>query len=283
MPARPRVALATSAAFLHLDEDMPLVLAALAAADVDAEPVGWDDPGAVWAAWDLVLVRSTWDYTARRAAFLDWAAGVPRLANPAEVLAWNTDKTYLRDLAAAGVPVVETQWVTDGAWERPAGEYVVKPSVGAGSRGAARYRAGEDASEHVARLREAGQTVMVQPYQHGVDEAGETAVLWFGGAFSHAARKGALLQPGGGEPPDSRSVVTPAAATQEQVALAQAALAVVPGAEPLLYARVDVVPGPTGTPVVLELEVCEPSLFLRHAAGSAERFAAAVCAVLAGG
>jgi len=270
-----QVALATAAQLPDLDEDGAALLEALDAEGVRAAPVVWDS-GADWAAYDLVVVRSTWDYDRRREQFLAWAASVPRLANPAEVLAWNTDKTYLQALASAGVPVVETTWLVPGdVFTPPAGPYVVKPTVSAGARDTAAYDGGADATAHVQRLLAAGRPVMVQPYLPQVDVLGETSVLCFEGEVSHAASKSALLQVGAGvrNDIDSRAFVTPAEPTRAQVDLAKAALAVV--GQPLLYARVDLVPGPDG-PLLLELELTEPSLFLRHAKGATARFAAAV-------
>jgi len=270
-----QVALATAAQLPDLDEDGAALLEALDAEGVQAAPVKWDS-GADWAAYDLVVVRSTWDYDRRREQFLAWAASVPRLANPADVLAWNTDKTYLQALASAGVPVVETTWLVPGdVFTPPAGPYVVKPTVSAGARDTAAYDGGADATAHVQRLLAAGRPVMLQPYLPQVDVLGETSVLCFEGEVSHAASKSALLQVGAGvrNDIDSRAFVTPAEPTRAQVDLAKAALAVV--GQPLLYARVDLVPGPDG-PLLLELELTEPSLFLRHAQGATARFAAAV-------
>lgn len=275
MGARPRVALATFTGFPQLWDDDRLLLGPLDALGIDAEPAVWDDPALDWASYDLVVVRSTWDYTWRREAFLDWAASVPALLNPVEVLAWNTDKRYLAELAAAGVPVVPTTFVApDEEYDPPAYEHVVKPTVSAGSRDTARFAAGEDSRGHAERLRAAGRSVMVQPYQAAVDEAGETAVISFAGVHSHAARKGAVLVPGLASPHDVS--ITGATATPEQLEVARAALTVVPWDDPLLYARVDVVPGPDGEPVVMELEVTEPSLFLATSPGAPERLAKAV-------
>ena len=275
MAARPRVALATFTGFPDLYDDDRAALAPLADEGIDAEPVVWDAAGADWSSYDLVVVRSTWDYTSRREEFLDWAASVPRLLNPADVLAWNTDKRYLSELAAAGVPVVPTAFVAPGeAYEVPSYEHVVKPTVSAGGRDTARFAAGEDSSAHAAALLEAGRTVMVQPYQSAVDEAGETALLSFLGRHSHAARKAPVLVPTLADPLDV--AITPREASPAEREVARLALAAVPAQEPLLYARVDVVPGPDGSPLLMELEVTEPCLFFLQAPGSAQRFAAAV-------
>jgi len=176
VPDRPRVALATAAGLVFTDPDEALALTALDQAGIEATMAVWDDPGVPWGDFDLVVVRSTWDYTARHGAFLEWAAAVPRLANPFAVLAWNTDKHYLADLERAGVPVIETRWLEPGDpptfFDRP---FVVKPAVGAGSRDAQRYEPGETgaAAEHVARLHAAGTTAMVQPYLEEVERGGE--------------------------------------------------------------------------------------------------------------
>jgi hypothetical protein len=272
-----RWALATSAEGLVHDDDLPLLICAGADVGVQAELVRWDDQDADWGGFELVVVRSCWDYTWRVEEFLRWAEGVPRLHNPVEVLRWNADKTYLRAAAASGCPVVPTVWDPSSADELPdATEWVVKPSVSAGSRDTARWGRRADALEHAGALQAAGRTAMVQPYLDAVDDAGETALLHFGGAFSHAVQKGPLLLPGEGVRQDrmGREDLRPVAARPDQLEVAAAALAAVPavlGDQPLLYARVDVVDGPDGTPLLLELELVEPSLFLPYADGAAAR------------
>ena len=277
MPARPRVALATFTGFPDLYEDDQLALPPLRDAGLEVGIHVWDDPSVDWASYDLVVLRSTWDYTLRREQFLDWAASVPRLANPLEVLAWNTDKRYLGGLP--GVPVVPTTFVGPGeAYTPPPYEHVVKPTVSAGARDTRRFAEGQDSGAHATALLQAGRTVMVQPYQAAVDEAGETALLFFGGAHSHAARKDPVLVPTLADPHDV--AISPREATAAELDVARAALAAVPYAEPLLYARVDVVPGPDGAPRLMELEVTEPCLFLGQSPQAPQRFADAVRASL---
>lgn len=289
-PARalPRVALATCRELPAGDEDSAVLLAACASAGLDAEWRVWDDPAVDWGSYDLVVIRSTWDYVPRRDDFAAWAASVPRLANPAEVIAWNTDKTYLRELAAAGVPVVPTRWLEPGepvggeGWTGEWGEVVVKPAVSAGARDTARYGADEvdRARSHAAVLLDAGRRVMVQPYLAGVDESGETAMLYVGGAYSHTIRKGPLLASGGAAEieqlwrPEQIEPREPSAAER---ALADRVLAAVPGGpDRLLYARVDLLPGPAGEPVLIEVELAEPSLFLTAVPAAAGRLAGAI-------
>lgn len=240
-------------------------------------PAVWDDIAVDWAGFDLVVLRSTWDYPPRHEEFVAWAASVPRLLNGVRTVAWNTDKHYLRELAAAGVAVVPTTWVKPGEdYRPPAFEHVVKPVVSGGAVDTSRYAAGEDSTPHVRRLLEAGRSAMVQPYLMSVEEQGETALVHLGGVFSHAVRKGAALAHG---VTDVHAVeLRPVDPTPAQLRLAAAALAVAP--EPVLYARVDVVAGDDGSPLLLELELTEPSLFLRTSPGAVERLADAVVAEL---
>jgi glutathione synthase/RimK-type ligase-like ATP-grasp enzyme len=286
-----RVALVTCGELPDLDPDDRLLLAPLAAAGIAAEAAVWDDPHVDWAGYDLAVLRSTWDYPPRRDEFVAWARRVPALANPADVVAWNTDKRYLGELAAAGVPVVPTTYVEPGAgWFAYGTELVVKPTVGAGSLGAGRYKVrdaeeGRLFDEHLSRLLAAGRTAMLQPYLRGVDTAGETSLLYLAGpgglAFSHAARKGPMLT--GPEEAVAglfkEETITPREPSAEELAVGERALAAVPGGSGrLLYARVDVVPDDDGRTVLLELELTEPSLFLGQAAGAAHRFADAIAA-----
>ena len=106
-----RLALVTCATLPDLDPDDRLLLEPLRHLGVDVTAAIWDDPTVDWAGFDLAVIRSTWDYPARRDVFVDWARRVPRLANPADVIVWNTDKRYLADLAAAGIPIVPTTWL----------------------------------------------------------------------------------------------------------------------------------------------------------------------------
>lgn len=290
----PRVALVTCAALPELDPDERLLQVALTARGVAVDTPAWDAPDVDWAGYDLAVIRSTWDYVPRRDEFVAWAASVPRLVNPADVIAWNTDKRYLEALRAAGVPTVSTTWITPGQpWQAPEqGEYVIKPAISAGSMDSGRYDLADPAhrqlaEKHVAGLGAAGRVVMLQPYLHAIDHDGETALMFTSGpagpAFSHAIRKGAMLT-GPAEPSAElyhREQIDPRTATDEQLALAERALAAVPGgADRLLYARVDLVPGPDGTPVLVELELTEPALFLGRSEQAADRFADAVLAHL---
>lgn len=270
----PRIALVTChpGPEVAVDRDLPELERALREAGADARSVAWDDAAVDWSAFDLALIRSTWDYSWRSTEFLEWTEkcqAVTRLANPADVVRWNADKRYLGDLAAAGVPTVPTRYLTPGdRVDLPdAHDYVVKPTSGAGARFAARYTPDEHdtAVRHLERMHAEGFTAMVQPYMPAVDVNGERALQFFGGRLLHASRKGAVLAPG--TPYDARKVAHPSlepwAPTPAELAVAERALAAVPvPSAGLLYARVDLVDGEDGRPVVMELELVEPNLFL---------------------
>ena len=271
----PTIRLVSATPARGTDDDEPLLVAALDRAGARVEVVVWDDPEVDWSAAEVTVIRSTWDYTMRVERFLAWARRIESLTtlvNPAEVLAWNSDKTYLSELISAGAPVVPSTFLHPGdeVVLPESGEFVVKPTISSGARYTARYRAAERdrARAHALDLLEAGRTVMVQPYQSGVDEHGETALLFFGGRFSHAANKEALLEVGRPAMADklfALEKMAPATPSPAERDVAEQVLAAMPfDRANLLYARVDVVPGPDG-PQLLELELVEPSLFLPQA------------------
>lgn len=277
--SRVYLAFATSATGRNHDPDLPLILAAAAARGHQAQLLNWDDPSADWSSFDRVVIRSTWDYTDRRAEYLAWTQSVPSLQNPARVIAWNTDKTYLRELLIAGVPIIETRWnvrVGDDIGSHT--EWVCKPSISASARDTARWDKPADVYTHSESLTAAGRTSMVQPYIQSVDSDGETAMLFIGGAFSHAIRKGQLLHSGAGihtvDQTDEDHITprAPTAAQHEVAANALVAANQITGQHAgLLYARVDLVTAADGSPLVIELELTEPSLFLPHSEGGADR------------
>jgi glutathione synthase/RimK-type ligase-like ATP-grasp enzyme len=265
-----RIALATCAEIPEGDEDFPALIAALAALGVRAEPAVWDS-GSDWCRFDLVVLRSTWDYAERRDIFLAWVRSLPRVLNPLPVLCWNTDKQrYLTDLAAAGVPIVPTEFVAPGEKLDPPGEpFVVKPAISAGGRSSANFqpRDLEAARGLVARIHADGRTAMVQPYLGDVEE---TDLVYIDGGYSHALRRRVPL-------PAAVDCdvfyldeeLRPAQARTRDCTVAEQALAAAPGE--LLYGRVDLVDG-----AVLELELAEPSLYLGFGEGAAARLAAAI-------
>ncbi|MFJ7591283.1 RimK family alpha-L-glutamate ligase [Streptomyces sp. NPDC097617] len=286
-----RVAVVTSKGGAEVDADLPLILAALNAAGLSAQAVAWDADRPQWDGYDLAVIRSTWDYADRLAEFLAWAEAterVTRLWNPAPLVRWNSDKRYLLELAGRGIPVVPTRFVEPGGscdaqdFDGPHG-VVVKPAVSSGARDTARYEPGRgaDAERHARMLLDQGRTTMVQPYLPLVAE-GERALVFFGGVFSHAIRKQPLLTEAGLI--DNFRVPHPCAApyepTEAELRTARAALAAVPAPGDLLFARVDLALDEDREPVLMELELIEPNLFLRINPQGLERFAEAVAAAL---
>lgn len=283
MTAMPTIALATAVAACQQDEDLAPLADACRRVGVTPVTLAWDDATVSWSRFDAIVLRSTWNYTQRLPVFLTWSERADvrdRLINPANVVRWNTDKRYLGDLASAGAPVIASHYLAPGdRIELPAyEEFVIKPCVGAGSRGARRFQAHEHdaAKAHASTLLEGGQHVLIQPYLERVDEAGETALLFYDGVFSHAIRKGPLLRRGQDATRALFAAEHIAARTpsDKELSVARHVLAALPFEMPT-YARVDLLPSDHG-PQLLELELIEPSMFFAHSAGGAERFAAAL-------
>jgi len=258
------------------DYDLPLVTDAFARRGIQLDAFAWDDAQAPWSAYPAVLVRSTWDYPLRYPDFLAWARAVARqtrLLNPVEVVERNTDKTYLRDLEAAGVPVVPTWWYAPGETPPEPGDLaavgpdlVVKPAVSAGARDTLRTEDPGLAAGHVATLLANGRVAMVQPYQHAVDSEGEYSVIVLGGEPSHVITKVPALTEGGTG--DARGL---GRLTAELAAAVRRVLAAEPLESRCAWARVDLVRDASGELRLMELELTEPLLFLFLAEGSADR------------
>lgn len=235
----------------------------------------WSDPTTDWGAYDLAVLRTTWDYSTRHEEYLAWLRSCPaRVLNPPDLVAWNSDKRYLGDLAAAGLPVVPTRFVAPGE-PVPAlgGEVVVKPTVSAGSRLTGRFSppAHDQARVLLAAIAVLGKTAMVQPYLAAVDQTGETDIVLIDGLPSHAVHKGPVLRPDEVAPavadggpaqamlaPDLLRATTPGPAHLELAERVRDVLVAQFGETPLVL-RVDLIDSPAG-PVVLEVEAIEPNL-----------------------
>ncbi|MBM4212844.1 MAG: hypothetical protein FJ179_03900 [Gammaproteobacteria bacterium] len=249
------------------DGDEDLLLKALQSAGINAQMVAWHDP-AEWQRPAATVIRSTWDYIYDLEAFTRWATAVAvtsAMWNPLKVILGNLHKRYLIELAAHGVPVTPTLLLERGesvdihaqcavrGWR----DVVIKPAVGAGSFETHRIAATSADADAVCRRLLAERDVLVQPYLDSVEHHGERALVWIDGEFTHAVRKSPRFA-GGVESVSEALPIAPA-----ERAVGEAALAAV-GAlgQDLLYARVDVAPDAAGQPVVMELELVEPSLFL---------------------
>ena len=270
----PRIVLASSAQSVDGDGDDDGLVQALRTRGLHARWLSWDDPQTEDA--DLVILRATWDYTERREEFLAWTTRVRNVLNAAPVVAWNSDKHYLQDLAAAGVAVVPSVFFEPADTVAAAdfdGEVVVKPAIGAGSIGTLRFVDPAAAAAHAAALLDSGRSALVQPYDERI-AAGETALVFLGGEQSHAFTKGPMLGPEGSEPrlhasgAYAEESLTPADPDVElwelgyDVLDAAASHLGISRSE-LLYARVDLI-GTQGDAVLLELELIEPSLGWRQ-------------------
>lgn len=278
----PRIALATSRAFPDLQPGEVLLAEALAARGVDAAVAPWNAGFAPFAAADLVVVRSTWDYPQSPEMFRAWlgrlAREARRVVNPPGLMAWNLSKEYLFDLAARGAPLPATRLADPEPAALAAAmtalgveEAVVKPAIGAGAGGLSRVRLAD--AEGLARAAAAlGGPGLVQGVIGEIAARGETSMVFFSGRFSHAVVK----RPAAG---DIRSqvqhgaLISPVAAPDWAVADAEKVLGLLPEAP--LYARVDAVLL-DGRMALMEVEVIEPDLFLTHDEGAAARFADAL-------
>jgi glutathione synthase/RimK-type ligase-like ATP-grasp enzyme len=287
VPVSPRIALATCEELPDLDPDDQPLVGLFHKMGIEATPAIWSDPIINWAAFDHIIVRNTWDYTNRLEEFLAWAKmHESRIHNSYEILVWNSNKIYLKDLSDAGFPIVDTQFVTDplSDWEvPPLGDFVVKPTVSAGSQDTMRFRTSDldshdRAQDLMTRIISRGKTAMVQPYLVTVDEIGETAQLFIGGEYSHAIRKGPLLVPNVEGIKEHglflKEDISPRDPRPEQRELAAAVIDHISQRFGVpLYARVDLLDDSEDKPVILEIELVEPSMFFATAPESAARLA----------
>lgn len=282
-------------AFLTLAErgdfvvDDELAVEPLARRGVAVETVPWNEAGADWKRYELAVIRSTWDYQHHAEQFLATLAAierVSRLCNSLATVRWNMQKTYLRELAARGVPTVPTIWRDRLAPrgllplfdEAGADEVVIKPVMGGNAQGAWRLD-----RERARRLSEqiesyfAARPLMMQPFEQAIPVEGEYSLIYFGGRLSHAVRK----VPKAGDFRVQEEHGADILALEPEPALraaGEAAMAAI--GETLLYGRADLVRYEHGFRV-MELELVEPALYLRMDAGAPERFATAIAALLA--
>jgi hypothetical protein len=258
------VAIVTCARLPEPDEDERPLMDALRAAGVDAALAAWDDPAVDWARYDAAVLRSTWNYHRAPDAFLAWVGTQTRLWNPPAIVRWNAHKGYLLDLQARGIDVTPTVLVRRGAEASLAevmraqgwADVVVKPAVSAGSYATLRVTAAnvERGEAHLRRLTAAEDT-LVQAYLPSVEGHGERALVWIAGELTHAVRKSPRFL-------DGHESVNLVPIEPDERAFAERVLA--PYADSILYGRVDVARGPDGRPCLMELELIEPSLFVRR-------------------
>lgn len=278
------VVLVTYSELLDLFPDDRPLATALREAGLETGVVSWDDPGFDWSSTRMALLRSPWDYYRRPEEFLVWAeraAGATTLWNPLEVVRWNLHKGYLLELAGRGLPVVPTALLPRGSaadlaalrgrqgWDA----VVVKPAISADSWETHFVPGGEIASGqgHLDRLLPE-RDLIVQPFLSSVETHGERCLVFLDGTYSHAVRKNALTLGGrwAGLPEGA-----PVEAADDERATAERILAAA-NLQGTLYARVDLTRDDEGKPLLLELEVTEPTLFLEEAPAGLARLVRAI-------
>lgn len=251
----------------------------LVSAGATVDPLPWTDAHSL-TGYDLILPLVAWGYHERYEEWLALLDGLQRqqspVANPVKLLRWNSDKSYLAELAAKGVatvpsiavPHLDERSLLEAREQLASTEVVVKPQVSASAYGTHRLRAGDGLPEQVR-----GWRMLVQPWLTDIVETGEYSLIFFGGAFSHAVAK----VPRQGEfrvQPEYGGIISRCDPPAGSLALAQAALDAAPAET--VYARVDMVIGNDGGLQIIELELIEPALFLAQAPDAVPRFVAAV-------
>lgn len=265
----------------HYVADDDLAMGPLSELGWEVSTVSWSDPTADWDEFELAVLRTTWDYQQRPDEFLKTLDVIDhsraRLENPLEIVKWNLDKRYLREMEARGVPVVPTIW--DGSYDTRSfyrwtadlcsDELIVKPTVSATAMHTYRITEYDPELEGVFT----GRPFMVQPFLSSIVETGEYSVFYFGGEYSHTILKSPktddfrVQEEHGG-------IINGIEPSAEILGAADKAISAI--GRKLLYARVDLVLDADGRFVLMELELIEPALYLRMDPGAPARFAAAI-------
>lgn len=281
-----RLALITYSGLPNGAESERLMLPYLAAADVETEIVDWRSAGADFSKFDLIVLRSCWDYHLRVAEFIEWLQKVARttsVLNPIDTVLWNHNKFYLREVEALGIEIVPTIFVRhskaldaeDATALRSWQNVVVKPAISASAHNTRLMDSASWSAEHEAARIMNGPFLM-QQFIPEIQDQGEISFIYIDGQFSHAA----LKRPAAGdfrvqqEHGGSAELFHPSAALLDQ---ADQITATVPQVRDSLYCRIDAI-AREGKLVLMELELIEPELFLGLAEGAAERFAKKIVA-----
>lgn len=285
------VALATAGQLPEPDFDLAPLRGALREAGIRCSVLAWDDPQADFAKARMTVLRSTWNYPLFPREFQQWVeitSTVSDLWNPVSVVRWNLHKRYLIELAEAGIPVTPTELVERGS-VRPLGDIaemrgwavmVVKPAVSASSMNTLKVAEADfDRGEAHLRRLAVDRDVLVQEYLTSVEEYGERALVWIDGVLTHAVRKSPRFI---GEDESSSTEEVEISAAEAKLGESAVAMARQSLGQPLLYARIDVAPDSNGSPVVMELELIEPSLYFAQSALALEKMVGAIRSRLPG-
>ena len=288
------VALVSSQSLTEPDHDAAPLAEAFKKAGLSAKVLGWDDPSADWSQAPLALLRSCWNYPSKPEAFRAWLTQVSKsteLINPVDVVRWNMHKGYLLELEADGLAVAPTALVRAGQTaelsalvaDRGWTDVVVKPAISANSWQTKRIAPHEiaEGQKHLDALTST-RDALVQAYLPSVETYGERSIMVIDGEVMHGVRKAPRFMEHTEDASRDRVPVT-----ADEAAFARAAVSVARShalsttGPPWLYARVDVAPGPSGAPMLMELELIEPSLFFRQGPETLQRYVAGVRARLA--
>ena len=267
------------------DPDAAPLAAALDAAGIRSRVLAWDDPAVEWSRAPMTVFRSSWNYPLRREAFMAWAETTARLTdlwNSLPVVQWNSHKSYLLELERRGIRIASTVLVVRGSTrslgdildERGWDEVVIKPAVSCASFRTRHFRRNQqdEGESHLRDLARDGD-VLVQQYLPSVNSYGERSLVWIDGEITHSIRKSPRFEG------QEESVTTYAVeSTAEEQALADRAITAASQliGQPLLYARADMARSSDGVPVIMELELIEPSLFFSQGPDALGRYVAAI-------
>ncbi|MEO6887697.1 MAG: hypothetical protein ABI456_01615 [Ktedonobacteraceae bacterium] len=281
------VALITCAEYPRLSTSDALLLPALAARDIDACPLIWNDPAVDWSLPVVSVIRSTWDYHHQRTAFLEWAQHVSQLHalwNPFPLLCWNTHKSYLRDLERDGIPIIPTLWLSQETSANLTGlmrehgwtKVVVKPAVSASAYATllVKEETVTQGQQHLDQMLST-HDMLIQPFLPTVIDPGERSLVFIDGTFTHAVRRQPVLGTDLStrvEPVLSQTVLL--VPPQEEIRFAQKILDTL--SSPALYTRIDLVQDENERLRLMEIELVEPGLWLQLVPSAVERFADAI-------
>ncbi len=263
--------------------DADLSIAPMNALGWEVQMVPWRAPDADWEAFDLVYICTPWDYPDDVDGFLGVLGDIERsrakLVNSLELVRWNLEKTYLRELESRGAAIVPSLWYSrfdefsldDALVEHGCDSLVAKPVVGANAADTFVVERSTDAIvvDALASAFE-DRAFFVQPFIESVQSEGEYSVFFLGGRYSHAI----LKIPESGDFRTQEEHGAEILAIEPPEGLERTARDIVAMVKPEpMYVRADFVRGSDGRFLLMELELIEPSLYLRMHEGAAEQFA----------
>ncbi|MDC7994080.1 ATP-grasp domain-containing protein [Altibacter sp. HG106] len=291
----PTITLVTEQRYAHPKKKTPyianilkeyeLLKAALEAEGFLVKRTAWDNPNYAWENSDAVVLRTTWDYYERYDEFMTWLESVPQkthLINSIDMVRWNVNKHYLHDLQQKQIPIVPTFFASTkthrsleeicktNAWEH----VIVKPAIGAAAYLTYQLQ-GSQIQAFTPRFAEllAQRDMLVQPFQKSITQKGEASLMVFGGRFTHAILKKAKA----GDfrvQDDFGGTVHSYEASEAEITLAENAMNSCLSLP--VYGRVDIMWDEAGAPMVSELELIEPEIWLRDHPSAAHQFARAI-------